>query len=92
MQSSFSELEYAAKKRVTRRDRFLAEIEAVTPWLSLTNVIAPYYPSRGSGRPPLGLERDCICMLRSSDSIFRMRRRKIRFTIVRRYAVLSALT
>ena len=25
MQSSFSELEYAAKKRVTRRDRFLAE-------------------------------------------------------------------
>jgi transposase, IS5 family len=31
MQSSFSELEYAAKKRVTRRDRFLTEIEAVTP-------------------------------------------------------------
>ena len=43
--------EYAAKKRVTRGDRFLAEIKAVTPWLSLTNVIAPYYPSRGSGRP-----------------------------------------
>lgn len=31
MQSSFSELEYAAKKKQTRRDRFLAEIEAVTP-------------------------------------------------------------
>jgi hypothetical protein len=29
--SSFSDLEYAAKKRKTRRDRFLAEIEAVTP-------------------------------------------------------------
>ena len=58
MQSSFSELEYAAKKRVTRRDRFLAEIEAVTPWLSLTNVIAPHYPSGGGpGRPPVGLER-----------------------------------
>lgn len=31
MQSSFFVLEYAAKKKVTRRDRFLAEIEAVTP-------------------------------------------------------------
>ena len=58
MQSSFSELEYAAKKRQTRRDRFLAEIEAVTPWPSLTKVIAPYNPSSGGrGRPPVGLER-----------------------------------
>lgn len=58
MQASFSELEYAAKKRVTRRDRFLAEIEAVTPWSSLTSVIAPHYPSSGGrGRPPVGLER-----------------------------------
>lgn len=31
MQASFSELEYAAKKKVTRRDRFLGEINAVTP-------------------------------------------------------------
>ena len=58
MQASFSELEYAAKKRQTRRDRFLAEIEAVTPWLSLTSVIAPHYPSSGGrGRPPVGLDR-----------------------------------
>ena len=43
---------------MTRRDRFLAEIEAATPWLSLTNVIAPHYPSGGGpGRPPVGLER-----------------------------------
>ena len=27
MQTSFSELEYAAKKKQTRRDRFLADIE-----------------------------------------------------------------
>jgi len=31
LQRSFSELEYASKKKLTRRDRFLAEIEAVTP-------------------------------------------------------------
>lgn len=30
MQASFSELEYASKKCVTRRDRFLAEIDAIT--------------------------------------------------------------
>ncbi|WP_295629220.1 hypothetical protein [uncultured Nitrosomonas sp.] len=47
MQSSFSDLEYAAKKKQTRRDRFLVEIEAATPWTSLLNVIAPYYPVSG---------------------------------------------
>jgi IS5 family transposase len=31
MQSSLSDPEYAARKKQTRRDRFLAEIEAVTP-------------------------------------------------------------
>ncbi len=58
MQSSFSELEYAAKKKVTRRDRFLAEIEALTPWADLEKAIAPFYPSSGGrGRPPIGLAR-----------------------------------
>jgi IS5 family transposase len=55
MESSFSELECASKKKQTRQDRFLAEIEAITPWASLMNVLAPCYPS--SGRPPVGLER-----------------------------------
>jgi IS5 family transposase len=31
MQKSFSDLEYAAKKKLTRRDVFLAKIEGVTP-------------------------------------------------------------
>lgn len=58
MQTSFSELEYASKKKQTRRDRFLAEIEAVTPWAILVNTVAPHYPSSGGlGRPPIGLER-----------------------------------
>lgn len=58
MQSSFSDLEYSAKKKQTRRDRFLVEIEAATPWTSVLNVIAPYYPVRGRrGHPPIGLER-----------------------------------
>src|SRR5512135_1996888 len=58
MQSSFADLEYDAKKKRTRRDRFLAEIEAVTPWAALAAEIAPFYPKgEGPGRPPIGLER-----------------------------------
>ena len=58
MQSSFSELEYAAKKKQTRRDRFLAEIEAVTPWLAMVSELEAFYPKgEGRGRPPIGLER-----------------------------------
>lgn len=58
MQTSFSELEYAARKKQTRRDRFLSEIEEITPWAALVNAIAPHYPNSGRrGRPPMGLER-----------------------------------
>jgi len=56
--ASFSELEYAAKKKQTRRDRFLTEIEAVTPWAALERTITPFYPnSGGRGRLPIGLTR-----------------------------------
>lgn len=58
VQASFSELEYAAKKKQTRRDRFLAEIEAITPWSVLAQSLIPFYPkSGGRGRPPIGLRR-----------------------------------
>lgn len=58
MQKSFAELEYAAKKKLTRRDRFLAEINAATPWKALVSALEPYYPKgSGRGRPPIGLER-----------------------------------
>ena len=58
MQSSFSELEYAGKKKLTRRDRFLAELEAVTPWTKLIAVLEPHYPKgEGRGRPPTDLAR-----------------------------------
>jgi IS5 family transposase len=58
MQSSFSALEFAAKKKVTRRERLLGEIEAVTPWPALVAQLQPFYPQGGGrGRPPIGLER-----------------------------------
>ncbi len=49
MQVSFSDLEYDDKKRLTRLDLFLAEIEAVTPWTLLVAELEPFYP-RGEGR------------------------------------------
>ena len=43
-QSSFSDIEYAAKKKVTRLDRFLDEIDAVTPWAALVAEGESVYP------------------------------------------------
>jgi len=58
MQTSFSDLEYAGKKKQTRRERFLAQLQAVTPWAQLEAALAPFYPAgKGPGRPPLGLSR-----------------------------------
>ena len=57
-QTTFSDAEFTNKKKLTRRDRFLAEIEAVTPWPALVAALLPYYPKGdGRGRPPVGLER-----------------------------------
>ena len=55
-QASFADLEYANKKRRTRREMFLAEMDAVVPWQELLAVVEPYYPRAGGrGRPPVGL-------------------------------------
>ena len=56
-QGSFAEAEYAGKKKQTRRDKFLAEMEAVVPWARLVERLAPLYPKGERGRPPIPLER-----------------------------------
>jgi transposase, IS5 family len=56
-QTSFAQAEYAGKKKQTRRERFLAEMEEVVPWQKLVEVIKPYYPTGRQGRPPIGIER-----------------------------------
>jgi transposase, IS5 family len=56
-QMSFSQSEYARKKKVTRRERFLGEMEQIVPWARLSALIEPHYPSGKRGRPPIGLER-----------------------------------
>lgn len=38
-QIGFAEAEIAGKKRVTRRERFLAEMEKIVPWQRLLSAI-----------------------------------------------------
>src|ERR1700759_2800588 len=56
-QGSFSQAEYAGKKKQTRRDKFLAEMEEVVPRARLVERLRPFYPKGERGRPPIGLER-----------------------------------
>jgi IS5 family transposase len=56
-QGSFAEAEYAGKKKQTRRDNFLAEMEQAVPWSRLVERLAPLYPKGERGRPPIPLER-----------------------------------
>lgn len=56
-QISFAQSEYAGKKKVTRREKFLGEMEQVVPWARLVARIEPHYPKGERGRPPVGLER-----------------------------------
>lgn len=37
----------AMKKKVTRREQFLAEMDAVVPWMRLQSLIEPHYPKAG---------------------------------------------
>ena len=55
-QMSFGDAEYAGKRKQTRREVFLAEMEQVVPWKSLLNLIEPFYPIAGNGRQPYPLE------------------------------------
>lgn len=56
-QPTFAALAFANKRKQTRREKFLAEMEQVVPWAKLLKVVEQYYPKAGQGRPPLGLEK-----------------------------------
>ncbi|MDO8773076.1 MAG: IS5 family transposase [Burkholderiaceae bacterium] len=44
-------------RKPTRRDEFLKTMEVIVPWAALCEVIDPFYPKAGNGRPPIGLQR-----------------------------------
>lgn len=55
-QMSFADAEYAGKRKKTRREVFLEEMDKVVPWQALLKVIEPFYPLAGRGRRPYALE------------------------------------
>ena len=57
-QPAFPGLRNAMKKKLTRREVFLSEMDAVVPWGRLLALIAPHYPKAGpkGGRPPMPQE------------------------------------
>jgi IS5 family transposase len=58
-QATFAESGFERHRKVTRREKFLTEMDRVVPWKELCAVVEPFYPkgSSGAGRPPVGLER-----------------------------------
>ena len=60
-QLSFSDAEYVGKRKKTRREVFLEEMEQVVPWKALLKVIEPFYPVAGRGRRPYPLESMLRC-------------------------------
>ena len=54
-QESFSSLEQRHKKKGTKREVFLSEMDAVVPWARLAALIAPHYTKPRKGRPQMPL-------------------------------------
>lgn len=54
-QLTFSDAEHDLKRRKTRREKFLEQMELLIPWKRLESKIQPFYPKNGRGRQPYPL-------------------------------------
>ncbi|QLC74621.1 IS5 family transposase [Pseudomonas sp. LPB0260] len=59
-QMTFADAEYAGKRKQTRKELFLIEMDQVVPWKGLIALIEPRYPKGEGGRPAYPL----LAMLR----------------------------
>jgi IS5 family transposase len=50
-QMTFADAEYAGKRKQTRKELFLIEMDRVVPWQGLITLIEPHYPKGDGGRP-----------------------------------------
>lgn len=56
-QLSFGDSEHLSKKKVTRREQFLSQLDGLLPWPQMLALIEPHYPKTGRpGRQPMGLD------------------------------------
>ena len=59
-QITLSDIEYSIRKRTTKKEKFLEQMENIIPWSKWVEIIRPYYYNSKQGRPP----RDIETMLR----------------------------
>ncbi len=50
-QMTFADAEYAGKRKQTRKELFLIEMDRVVPWKGLIALIERHYPKGDGGRP-----------------------------------------
>jgi IS5 family transposase len=55
-QQTLSDIEYSNRKRRTKMDIFLEEMDAIIDWADWCALVEPYYPKGERGRPPRGVE------------------------------------
>ncbi|MFM5341007.1 IS5 family transposase [Aeromonas veronii] len=55
-QLTFEDSEFNGKRRKTRKELFLARMEALLPWALMLEVIESVYPKAGNGRRPYPLD------------------------------------
>ena len=67
-QWSFSDAEYAVKRKQTWWERFLQDMEQAVPWKVLADLIEPHYPKAGKGRHPYPPEM--MLWIYSCSSVF----------------------
>lgn len=53
LQPSFTDIEYSRRRRVTKRQEFLARMDQVIPWDEWTALIEPHYFNSKRGRRPV---------------------------------------
>ena len=51
-QTTFASAAWDKKGKVTRRERFLQEMDRVVPWAGILGLIEPHYPKAGNGTQP----------------------------------------
>lgn len=56
-QQNFTDLEYANRRRTTKREAFLEKMDAILPWREWVALVVPHYPKGERGRRPAEIEQ-----------------------------------
>jgi transposase, IS5 family len=65
-QATFASAARDRKGKMTRRERFLAKMDAVIPWSTMLALIEPHYPKAGNGTRPMPAGPDIADLLHAA--------------------------